>query len=154
MSRRQSRESKRTALRLPMSTHRDDHVVDTNLEENLSWRSECHRASPTQTREGSLFPHRAEEVARSDWRRRYQGEITAISSCFQSKSEIAREHYRVCFVELRDIRALVLVSQDLNILHLRTLSKNLFLFSSLQSVNLSDNQLDDSGSKEIREDIA
>ncbi|ETP20459.1 hypothetical protein F441_05824 [Phytophthora nicotianae CJ01A1] len=70
--------------------------------------------------------------------------------------EIAREHYRVCFVEvnpvqLRDIRALVLVNQDLNIHHLRTLSKNLFLFSALKSVNLSDNQLDDSGSKEIRE---
>ncbi|KAI9996465.1 hypothetical protein PInf_014193 [Phytophthora infestans] len=68
--------------------------------------------------------------------------------------EIAREHFRICFVEvnlvqLRDLRTLVLVGQDLNILHLRTLSKNLFLFSALKSVNLSDNQLDDSGSKEI-----
>ncbi|KAI9995888.1 hypothetical protein PInf_012956 [Phytophthora infestans] len=70
--------------------------------------------------------------------------------------EIAREHFRICFVEvnlvqLRDLRTLVLVGQDLNILHLRTLSKNLFLFSALKSVNLSDNQLDDSGSKEIRD---
>ncbi|EEY58311.1 uncharacterized protein PITG_00963 [Phytophthora infestans T30-4] len=70
--------------------------------------------------------------------------------------EIAREHFRICFVEvnlvqLRDLRTLVLVGQDLNILHLRTLSKNLFLFSALKSVNLSDNQLDDSGSKEIQQ---
>jgi hypothetical protein len=69
---------------------------------------------------------------------------------------LAREHYRACFVELnpvqiRELRALVLASQDLHIHHLRTLSKNLFLFSALHSVDLSNNQLDDSGSKEIRD---
>ncbi|EGZ26908.1 hypothetical protein PHYSODRAFT_386046, partial [Phytophthora sojae] len=68
---------------------------------------------------------------------------------------IAKEHFRACFVEvnpvqLRGIRTLILSSQDLQIHHLRALSKNLFLFSSLKSVDLSDNQLDDSGSKEIR----
>ncbi|KAL3669798.1 hypothetical protein V7S43_005177 [Phytophthora oleae] len=67
----------------------------------------------------------------------------------------AREHYRACFVDVnpiqhRDIRDLVLVSQELQIHQLRLLSKNLFLFSALQSVNLSNNQLDDSSSKEIR----
>ncbi|KAG6572495.1 NLRC3 protein [Phytophthora cinnamomi] len=73
----------------------------------------------------------------------------------ESNAIIAKKHFRACFVEvnpvqLREIRTLILANQDLQIHHLRTLSKNLFLFSSLKTVNLSNNQLDDSGSKEIR----
>ncbi|KAE9128322.1 hypothetical protein PF010_g4562 [Phytophthora fragariae] len=76
-------------------------------------------------------------------------------ACVDNTS-FAKEHFRACFVEvnpvqLREIRTLILASQDLHIHHLRTLSKNLFLFSSLKSVDLSNNQLDDSGSKEIRD---
>ncbi|GMF35892.1 unnamed protein product [Phytophthora fragariaefolia] len=71
-----------------------------------------------------------------------------------NNSIVAKEHFRACFVEvnpvqLRDIRTLVLSSQELHIHHLRTLSKNLFLFSNLKSVNLSNNQLDDSGTRSL-----
>lgn len=92
---------------------------------------------------------------------RDEEDVTKVTSlplrAISTNLSIAREHYRFCFVEvnpvqLRDIRALVLVGQDLQIHHLRSLSKNLFLFSALQSVNLSNNQLDDSSSKEISED--
>ncbi|RLN06844.1 hypothetical protein BBJ28_00009400 [Nothophytophthora sp. Chile5] len=69
---------------------------------------------------------------------------------------VGQEHFRACFVELnpvqlREIRDLQLPSQGLHLHHLRALSKNLFLFSDLRFVNLADNQLNDSGSKEIRE---
>ncbi|KAG3114024.1 hypothetical protein PI124_g7228 [Phytophthora idaei] len=226
MSRRQSRESKRTALRLPMSTSpvarqaqvsplhaiaptfhdedelsniSDDHVVATNLEENLllEIRTLVKKEKYLEQLEDQLREHgdnlkdsdpsdrgheeldddddevpsrrvrprpekdHSSRTERKKSQDRTGEDATKVKSLpsravSNQKVEIAREHYRVCFVEvnpvqLRDIRALVLVSQDLNILHLRTLSKNLFLFSSLQSVNLSDNQLDDSGSKEIRD---
>ncbi|RLN20548.1 hypothetical protein BBJ28_00021685 [Nothophytophthora sp. Chile5] len=73
-----------------------------------------------------------------------------------SDTPVGQEHFRACFVELnpvqlREIRDLQLPSQRLHLHHLRALSKNLFLFSDLRSVNLADNQLDDAGSKEIRE---
>ncbi|KAG6972090.1 hypothetical protein JG687_00001681 [Phytophthora cactorum] len=180
-----------------LSNISDDHVVDTNLEENLflEIRTLVKKEKYLEQLEDQLREH-GDDLKDSDPSDRGHDELdddddevpsrrvrprpekdhssrterkksqdrtgedaTKVKSLpsravSNQKVKIAREHYRVCFVEvnpvqLRDIRALVLVSQDLNILHLRTLSKNLFLFSSLQSVNLSDNQLDDSGSKEI-----
>lgn len=110
---------------------------------------------------GEPHPKASEEKFRSEIKERHGDSSTTTErrslptrACVNN-AIIAKEHFRACFVEvnpvqLRGIRTLILSSQDLQIHHLRALSKNLFLFSSLKSVDLSDNQLDDSGSKEIR----
>ncbi|GMF30686.1 unnamed protein product [Phytophthora lilii] len=108
------------------------------------------RRTKSEHTKGRLIRVESQEEAKAE-----QPKVKALARRNPSKGlAMAKEHYHACFVELhpvylRDIRALVLANQDLHIGHLRTLSKNLFLFSALQAVNLSNNVFDDSGSKEI-----
>lgn len=51
---------------------------------------------------------------------------------------------------LRHMQHLNLSSQGIHAQQLRVLANNLFLMSTLKTVNLSNNQLDDSAHKEIR----
>ncbi|TMW60224.1 hypothetical protein Poli38472_000266 [Pythium oligandrum] len=65
------------------------------------------------------------------------------------------EHFQACFVRLdppllRGLAHLDLSSQKLKLNDLKVLSSNLFLFQSLTSISLADNQLDDTCNKHLR----
>ncbi|DAZ99958.1 TPA: hypothetical protein N0F65_008765 [Lagenidium giganteum] len=68
---------------------------------------------------------------------------------------IAKQHRRLCFVEpnpvgFQAIQHLELSSQELAKPHLQRLMRQLYLFTALRTVNLADNQLDDSCTGELR----